>query len=1060
MNADGTVMRYAVHEGEVNVAPGQKVAPGQVLGTIGGGHLHHEIIKPGSEAAKAAAEGRFGYTARLPNSTEQTINPMEYYKLEPNTRVYGVRGLSKAPAYEDGGVVREHHAGGELVGKALNAIRAWHGSPYKFEKFDRSKIGTGEGQARYGKGIYLAEDKGLAQQFMGNPDDRYRRLAGHMTPQEEIAFDFANRPGARDADVLSALATKYGSGISFDEANALAENAMKRRGSLYEVDLKPEMSSFLDWNRRLAEQPEYVRNLLTPKNLGLREAGPFPGGQNYGWIDETGFPVGKVSTMRAPENPLEGSSGSHIYNLIGRGDQSRATDTLHDLGIPGITYRDPSSFGKMAPSQNFVVFNPEKDIDIVNRYSHGGEVDQALRVVREHHADGEAVGERLPMFAHMPIPESVIEQSNQLTDGERLVRNLGIEDMPKGETYASPAPEGFAKALQYVPNIGNYFKRQGEAARENIDTMKEGYHAFKENPALGALAMGSGALGYVMSPLTGAERVMVRDPYLNATGNLRDANAAETAADFALTGGIRGVVGQGAKGVTQAFQTNRADPVAGALSIAREYAPQIAGAAGVTAAMTPSEAEAAKAPRIKASDLTHRPLSIKEIKSAYGPHTLQGVSAEDLPRLMDAYAKIATPHSPGEPFQQFGMQTAEAYRPKSGYDTSSGSYFNVKPSVPKEETTTVESAFHGPELKEPVQKTWGDVLTSHKGSPLISIGGDRSDFKTLFGVNGEALYDPTRVHAGFKYMLEPNPHEIWGNAAAHSGAFEALYDKLKGAMKHDLPVLGAAAPMGPQSIDSSRDFTNLLLSAIGGRGVHPTDLKAFTEHLKSGNFHPDAKKRAAAARTMEGLPDLDTHFDQARQFLLDPNIPGTIRREFAQSMDKAGWRDRGFPDVGSYRLAATDPYLRDVPGNMIGGRLVEIDPKLFADAKQKKIFDHFTYPSSTYGKYVADVPFVQRHYAMPDAMEDLMIKYNQTRPPLKKGGEDRPALIVHPFSTETTGTSTARKMFEEQKQVQELNDRMRQSIEFGEARRGDYGYRKGGTVEDHALNVVWKNGSK
>jgi murein DD-endopeptidase MepM/ murein hydrolase activator NlpD len=128
MNADGTVMRYAVHEGEVNVAPGQKVAPGQVLGTIGGGHLHHEIIKSGSEAAKAAAEGRFGYTARLPNSTEQTINPMEYYKLEPNTRVYGVRGLSKAPAYGHGGevdqalnVVREHHADGEAVGDDAHA---------------------------------------------------------------------------------------------------------------------------------------------------------------------------------------------------------------------------------------------------------------------------------------------------------------------------------------------------------------------------------------------------------------------------------------------------------------------------------------------------------------------------------------------------------------------------------------------------------------------------------------------------------------------------------------------------------------------------------------------------------------------------------------------------------------------------------------------------------------------------------------------------------------------------------------------------------------------------
>ena len=34
----------------------------------------------------------------------------------------------------------------------------WHGSPHKFEKFDASKIGTGEGAQAYGHGLYRSEE--------------------------------------------------------------------------------------------------------------------------------------------------------------------------------------------------------------------------------------------------------------------------------------------------------------------------------------------------------------------------------------------------------------------------------------------------------------------------------------------------------------------------------------------------------------------------------------------------------------------------------------------------------------------------------------------------------------------------------------------------------------------------------------------------------------------------------------------------------------------------------------------------------------------------------------
>src|SRR6185312_26485 len=44
-----------------------------------------------------------------------------------------------------------------------SGIRAFHGSPYAFDKFDLSKIGTGEGAQAYGHGLYFAQNQEWAE---------------------------------------------------------------------------------------------------------------------------------------------------------------------------------------------------------------------------------------------------------------------------------------------------------------------------------------------------------------------------------------------------------------------------------------------------------------------------------------------------------------------------------------------------------------------------------------------------------------------------------------------------------------------------------------------------------------------------------------------------------------------------------------------------------------------------------------------------------------------------------------------------------------------------------
>src|SRR5262245_3450766 len=49
-----------------------------------------------------------------------------------------------------------------LLEQLLKPIRTYHASPHDFDKFDISKIGTGQGAAMYSPGIYTAESPAVS----------------------------------------------------------------------------------------------------------------------------------------------------------------------------------------------------------------------------------------------------------------------------------------------------------------------------------------------------------------------------------------------------------------------------------------------------------------------------------------------------------------------------------------------------------------------------------------------------------------------------------------------------------------------------------------------------------------------------------------------------------------------------------------------------------------------------------------------------------------------------------------------------------------------------------
>ena len=186
----------------------------------------------------------------------------------------------------------------DTIAKAL--IRAFHGSPHSFDKFDPAKIGTGEGAQMFGHGLYFAEHEPVARGYR-------ERLAGESTPwsmkfggkdayKDRSAFDEQTIQGLNElharmgiyknpADPLIAERLRkelaqtienYQTGaIGMDKYRLSDAQAAHRvlsdpsfqvtpavtPGHMYEVNINADPSHMLDWDKTLREQPQVLERL-------------------------------------------------------------------------------------------------------------------------------------------------------------------------------------------------------------------------------------------------------------------------------------------------------------------------------------------------------------------------------------------------------------------------------------------------------------------------------------------------------------------------------------------------------------------------------------------------------------------------------------------------------------------------------------------------------------------------------------------------------------------------------------------------------------------------------
>jgi hypothetical protein len=247
-------------------------------------------------------------------------------------------------------------------------MTVFHGSPHSFDKFDMSKIGTGEGAQAFGHGLYFAENPAVAKGYADalgatkgawGVDDSpifatvAPEVKAKLPESVKSAIDAAYRANGaeyaknRVVEMIDKSTQQVGGKRWLGMPKELAPEhrdslidlmrsgkwTEKAPGHTYKVDLPDEsMAKMLDWDKPLSQQPETVRNAMA-ESFGITE--DIPGHEIYNKL----------------MNKLMGNKGTF------QGVDVELSQKLKAAGIPGIRYLDQGSRTGRNSTSNYVVFD-------------------------------------------------------------------------------------------------------------------------------------------------------------------------------------------------------------------------------------------------------------------------------------------------------------------------------------------------------------------------------------------------------------------------------------------------------------------------------------------------------------------------------------------------------------------------------------------------------------------------------------------------------------------------------------------------------------------------------
>jgi hypothetical protein len=283
-------------------------------------------------------------------------------------------------------------------GLSTKGIKAYHSSPHDFERFDLSKVGTGEGAQVYGHGIYAAENPAVS----GQGGQYWNSFANRFGGSEGSATEYLRRAGFDRAKAMENLNREINVAIDnghtstawmLDRTKALQllESGRPVGPRTYELGIKADPDALLNWDKTIEQQPGIWDRIPANTRSHIDEL-----------YDQRGF----NSISDAPE----AYTGKDLYKALAHHEVSEGFPSFHGenwdnaranasafldqvAGIPGIKYLDEGSralaarannpnnanwladsaaFKATPPTSNYVSFNPARDIDIYKKYGIAG----------------------------------------------------------------------------------------------------------------------------------------------------------------------------------------------------------------------------------------------------------------------------------------------------------------------------------------------------------------------------------------------------------------------------------------------------------------------------------------------------------------------------------------------------------------------------------------------------------------------------------------------------------------------------------------------------------------
>ena len=249
--------------------------------------------------------------------------------------------VAKAPSVARGALKLAENAAAPRTLHPQRGAIVWHGSPHKFDRFDASKIGTGEGAQAYGHGLYFAEHPDVAKNYAPR-DFGYEDELMRLYKAAERRGDYASMDVLESAmlhQTPQELRASFGPGA--ESVVRQIERVPQTVGGLYKVDLPdPTIARMLDWDKPLSQQEPGVRAAVR------------------GIVDAEELYKGKFAPRFIDPRTTGGEALGVLQEAFG-GPPLAAT-YLRQAGIPGIRYLDEGSRGVGAGTSNFVVFPGEE----------------------------------------------------------------------------------------------------------------------------------------------------------------------------------------------------------------------------------------------------------------------------------------------------------------------------------------------------------------------------------------------------------------------------------------------------------------------------------------------------------------------------------------------------------------------------------------------------------------------------------------------------------------------------------------------------------------------------